>query len=164
MLEVFTWCLSILLMVVGLAGVILPVLPGTTLILAAAVLHKFLSPADLSWWMVGFIAVFWFLSIVADFAGVVVGTRLFGGTKWGMAGASGGALVGIFFSLPAMILGTVLGAFAAEKLFAGKTHGTALKAGAGAATGFVISTVARCACAGAMVALFIAAALANRGA
>lgn len=163
MLDVFTWGLSIVLMVVGLVGVIVPLLPGTTLILAAAVLHKFLLPGDLSWWVVSVIAGVWVISIVADFAGVVVGTRLFGGSKWGMAGASGGALVGIFFSLPAMILGTVLGAFVAEKVLAKKEQGAALKAGAGAAAGFVISTVARFLCAGVMIALFLAAALTHRG-
>jgi len=162
MLEVFTWSLSIVLMIAGLIGVIVPLMPGTTLILAAAVIHKFLSPGDLSWWAVGVIAGFWVMSLIADFAGVVVGTRMFGGSKWGMAGASGGALVGIFFSLPAMVLGTVFGAFAAEKLFARKDPRAALKAGAGAAVGFVISTVARFACAGLMIALFLAAAWASR--
>lgn len=151
-----------MLMITGLVGVIMPLLPGTTLILAAAVIHKFLLPGDLSWWAVSVIAGVWLLSIIADFTGVVVGTRLFGGSKWGMAGASGGALVGIFFSLPAMILGTVLGAFLAEKVLAKKEQGAALKAGAGAAAGFVLSTVARLVCAGLMIALFLFAALSGR--
>lgn len=159
MTEVSIWCLSVVLMTAGLVGVVIPLLPGTTLIFAAAIIHKLLSPGDLSWWAVGVIGAIWFISIVADFAGVVLGTRLFGGSKWGMAGASGGALIGIFFSLPAMILGTVFGAFVTEKLFAKKSYGTALKAGAGAATGFVISTVARLVCALLMIGLFLAAAL-----
>ena len=76
-----------------------------------------------------------------------------------MAGASGGALVGMFFSIPVLILGTVLGAVAAEKLFAQKTNEAALKAGVGAAVGFVISTVARLGCAAVMIGLFLIAAL-----
>ena len=80
-----------------------------------------------------------------------------------MAGASGGALVGIFFSIPILILGTMLGAVVAEKLAAKKTHKAALKSGVGAAVGFVISTVARVGCACVMIALFLVSALTTRG-
>lgn len=159
MLEILTWSLTITLMLVGLAGVVVPLLPGTTLILLAAFLHKLFMPAEFSWWALGFIALFWLFSVLADLGGVILGTRWFGGSKWGMAGASGGALVGVFFSLPALVLGTIFGAIAAEKLLAKQTDRAALKAGLGAATGFVISTVARLACAIAMIALFFAAAL-----
>ncbi len=159
MLEVFTWCLTLALMLTGLVGVIVPLLPGTTLILIGAVLYKLLLPADLSWLAIAFIGLFWFVSIVADFGGVILGTRWFGGSRWGMAGASGGALVGIFFSLPALLLGTIFGAIAAEKMLAKKTDRAALKAGLGAATGFVISTVARLACAVVMIGLFFLATL-----
>jgi uncharacterized protein YqgC (DUF456 family) len=162
MLDVLTWCLTITLMVIGLVGVIVPLLPGTTLILAAAILHKLLLPADLSWMAVGFVALFWLFSILADFGGVIVGTRLFGGSKWGMAGASGGALVGIFISLPALLLGTVFGAMAAEKFIARKSGRESLKAGVGAATGFIISTMARCACAVVMIGLFAIAVFSGR--
>lgn len=162
MLEIAIWTLTVLLMSIGFAGVIVPLLPGTTLILAGVVIHKLLLPTGLSWLAVGFVAGFWLLSIIADFAGVLLGTRWFGGSKWGMAGATGGAFAGMFFSLPALILGTLFGAMAAEKLLAKKTSGASLKAGLGAATGFVISTVARLGCAVAMIGLFLIAALQSR--
>jgi uncharacterized protein len=159
MLEIATWSFTLIMMLVGVAGVIVPLLPGTTLILAAVVIHKLILPADLTWLAIGFITPFWALSIVADIAGVILGTKWFGGSKWGMAGASGGAFVGVFFSLPALLLGTMFGAIAAEKLMAKKTDRQALKAGFGAATGFVISTAARLACAVVMIALFLIATL-----
>jgi uncharacterized protein YqgC (DUF456 family) len=159
MLVAFTWCLTCLLMLVGFVGVVIPLLPGTTLILIAAIVHKLILPTQFSWWVIAMIGAFWALSIVADLGGVILGTRWFGGSKWGMAGASGGAFVGIFISLPALILGTALGAFAAEKLLAKKSSGGAFKASMGAATGFLISTVARLACAFAMIGLFLVAAL-----
>lgn len=160
-LEFAIWSLTATLMLAGLAGVIVPLLPGTTLILAGAVVHKLAVPGSLSWLTVGFIAAFWLLSIIADFGGAILGTRWFGGSKWGMAGASGGAFIGLFFSLPGLVLGTIFGAMAAEKLLAKKDHRAALKAGAGAATGFVISLVARLVCAGAMIAFFLIAALSS---
>ena len=159
MVEIATWCLTGTLMLIGLIGVIVPILPGTTLILIAALLHKWILPGDVTWMALGFVAVFWFLSVLADIGGVLLGTHWFGGSKWGMAGASGGALVGIFFSIPILILGTMLGAVVAEKLVSKKTHGAALKSGVGAAVGFVISTVARFGCAAVMIALFLISAL-----
>ena len=149
-------------MVIGLIGVIVPVLPGTTLILIGALLHKWILPSDLTATTLWLIALFWFLSVLADIGGVLLGTRWFGGSKWGMAGASGGALVGIFFSIPILILGTMLGAVVAEKLAAKKTHKAAFKSGVGAAVGFVISTVARVGCACVMIALFLVSALTTR--
>jgi hypothetical protein len=155
MLEIATWTLTLTLMLVGLTGVVIPLLPGTTLILVAAILHKLILPADLAWLAIGLIALFWVFSIIADFGGVILGSHWFGGSKWGMAGASGGALVGIFFSLPALLLGTIFGAILAEKLLAHKSDREALKSGFGAATGFVISTIARLVCATVMIVLFL---------
>ncbi len=153
------WTLTAVLTLVGLAGVVIPLLPGTTLILVAMIVHKLLLPADVSWMVIGWIAAFWFLSVVIDFLGVILGTRLFGGGKWGMLGAGGGAVVGMFFSLPMLVLGTVVGAVAAERFIAQKSHRASLLAGAGAAFGFLISTVGRLLCAFAMIALFLIAAL-----
>ena len=99
------------------------------------------------------------VSVLADIFCTLVGARLFGGSKWGMAGAGGGAMVGMFFSLPALILGSIIGAIAAEKLGAGRSDRDALRAGAGAAVGFILSAVVRFGCGAAMVALFLFAAI-----
>ncbi len=159
MMTVAIWLLTSLLMLVGVIGVIVPMLPGTALILIAAVVHWFLRPEDVGGWTLGVLAVLWIVSVIADFAGVMIGAKKFGGSKWGMAGAGGGALIGMFFSLPALILGTIFGAVAAEKVMAKKTGRESLMAGVGAATGFVLSTVARLACAVAMIGVFVAGAL-----
>ena len=153
------WFLTIILLLAGLAGTILPLLPGTTLILAAVVLHKLLLPASLSWAAVGVIAAFWVVSILVDMAGVIIGTRLGGGSKWGMAGAGGGALAGAFVSLPGIILGAILGAMLAERVAHRKdTQGT-LRAGVGAGLGFLAGMAGRIACALLMTGLFVSAIL-----
>ena len=135
------WSLTFLLTLIGLAGVVIPLLPGTTLIFVAMIVHKLLLPGDVSWMVIGWIAGFWLLSVIVDFGGVLLGTRLFGGGKWGMVGAGGGALIGMFFSFPMLLLGTVLGAVAAEKLIAEKSNRASRLAGAGAAVGVHISKV-----------------------
>lgn len=159
MLPIAAWFLTLALMLVGLAGVVLPLLPGTLLILIAAVVHKLILPGDLSWTVIAVIAVIWGVSVLADIGSVLLGTRWFGGSKWGLGGASGGAVVGMFFSVPAMILATIFGAVAAEWLLAKRSGRESLKAGAGAAMGFVLSTIARLACAFAMIGIFLFAAV-----
>lgn len=154
-----TWCLTSFLMIVGVIGVVVPMLPGTTLILVAAVIHKLIIPASVSWTIIWIITGVWLISLVVDIGGVLLGTKLFGGTRWGMAGASGGALVGMFISFPALLLGTIGGAMLAEKFLAKKTNKESLRAGLGTATGFVISTVLRLLCAAAMIGIFLIAAL-----
>lgn len=157
-MEILIWTLTALLTLAGLIGVLVPILPGTTLMLLAMIVHKLLLPEALPWSAIGWITFFWFISVVVDFVGVIIGTRMFGGTKWGMAGASGGAVLGMFFSLPALLLGTICGAIVAERYVAKKTHRESLRAGAGAAVGFVLSTVGRFACAFVMIILFLIAA------
>src|SRR5665213_2044528 len=106
-MDIFVWSIALILMLVGLVGSVVPLMPGTTLVLAGVLLQKWLLPDTLTWLAVGWIAVFWFGSIVADIACTIIGTRLFGGSKWGMAGATRGAVVGMFLSLPALLLGTI---------------------------------------------------------
>ena len=56
-------------------------------------------------------AFFMILSLVLDFLASVVGAKKLGATWRGMLGAVVGATVGLFFSLPGLILGPLLGAF-----------------------------------------------------
>ena len=154
-MDFVVWSLTTLLVLAGLLGVIVPLLPGTTLILFAFVIHKLLLPEALSWGLLGWITAAWLASVLVDFAGVLVGTRLFGGTRWGMAGASGGAFIGMFFSLPALVLGTIFGAVVAERYAAKRTHQQSLRAGMGAAFGFILSTAGRLFCSFLMIALFL---------
>lgn len=153
-MEIALWCLVLLLLFTGFIGSVVPLLPGTTLMLIAVLLQKWLLPDTLAWAAVAWIAVFWLFSVISDFACTLLGTRLFGGSKWGMAGASGGALVGMFFSLPILLLGTMLGAVVAEKWGAKRSTNSSLKSGAGATVGFLLGTVARFGCALAIVTVY----------
>jgi uncharacterized protein len=157
--DYLIWSFTILLLIIGLLGSVVPMLPGTTFIMLGVVLQKLMLSATMSWYVVGWIALIWVVSVLADIAGVIIGARLFGGSKWGMTGASGGAIVGMFFSLPALLLGTFLGAVAAEKFGAKKSDHESLRSGVGATAGFLLSTFARFGCALAMIALFLIAVL-----
>jgi hypothetical protein len=158
-MTALAWSLAVLLLAVGLVGVFVPLLPGTTLILVGVVLHKLLLPGSLSWATVGWIGFFWLLSLAVDIGGVLIGTRLGGGSKWAMMGAGGGAFIGAFVSIPALLLGTMFGAIVAEHLARQRNLRELLLAGMGAGFGFLLGFVGRLACAVAMIALFLVAAL-----
>jgi uncharacterized protein len=153
-MEYLVWSVTITLILLGLLGCVVPLMPGTTLILLGILLQKWVLPHTLTWQAVVWIAVFWLLSVVADVGCTMLGTRLLGGGKWGMAGATGGALAGMFFSLPALLLGTIFGAVLAEKWLGKKTDKEAMKAGAGAVLGFLMSGFARLGCALVMIGLY----------
>ena len=154
-MEILYWSIAILLILTGLVGSFVPLLPGTTLIMAGALFQKWLLPDTLGWTAVGWIIGFWVLSVLADIGCTLLGTKWFGGGKWGMAGASGGALAGMFFSMPALVLGSMFGAIVAEKWLGKRTTDESLRAGAGAAVGFLLSTIAKLACALVMIALYV---------
>lgn len=154
------WTLTLLIMLVGLVGTVVPLLPGTSIILAAAVMHHFALGAERSvgWWTIGGLVVLTVVSYVLDFVSGAMGAKRFGASRWGAVGGIIGAIVGIFFGLPGIFIGPLAGVLLGELLGgkgllpAGKsTWGTLLGTTAGIVAKLVIGTV--------MVAWFLAAAL-----
>jgi uncharacterized protein YqgC (DUF456 family) len=162
-METLFYLIALTCALIGFIGTVLPLLPGTTLILIGAVVLKLGVPASLSWTVVAVVAALWLLSVVTDFLGVALGARLGGGGKWAMGGASAGALVGMFWALPGILLGTFLGAALAERCTTDKSIWQNLKAGLGAGAGFLLATGFRVVLALAMVGVMLWAAL-SRGA
>jgi uncharacterized protein len=136
MMELLWWGLTLVLMAIGLIGTVLPILPGTTIIFGAALLHRImLGPAmGLGWASLIFLALLVLASYVIDFLGGWFGARRFGATRWGTLGAITGAIIGIFFGLPGLLIGPVIGALVGE-LLAGKRLIDARRAGWGALLG-----------------------------
>lgn len=138
------WILiGILLSLAGIAGSVLPVLPGPPLnYLAILVIHfsgthhfsqKFLT----AWFIVTL------LVVILDYMIPVWGARLSGGSRRGMWGATIGLIIGIVFFPPiGMIIGSFAGAIIGE-LIEGKPLEIALKAGTGTFIGFLAGTVAK---------------------
>ena len=149
------WTLTAVLCALGVAGAVLPALPGAPLILVAAVLHRWLLPGYVSLWTIAALAVLSALTVIVDAACGIIGVRKFGGGRWAMLGAGLGAAIGLFFGPFGLILGAVLGAALCEMAFDRKALHDALKAGLGAGLGMLVGVVARVA-----LALFMAAWLA----
>jgi len=154
-IEVLSWTLLVILLLSGLAGVLLPILPGALIIFVGALLHKILTPEWLSWTTVIILGVLVLVERLLDFLGTMIGAKWLGATRWGIFGAVVGGIVGLFFGLPGLILGPVFGALVGEIIFARRSLGLSAKAGVGAAVGFGLSTVARIALALLMILIVI---------
>lgn len=151
------WTIAVVLVVVGLAGVVLPALPGTVLIFAGLLLAA---------WADGFVRVgagtivaLGILTVASYFVDVVtmaLGMKRLGTTRRAMAGAAIGTIAGLFFGLPGLIIGPFAGAILGE-LTAHRDFGRAGRAGIAAWIGFFIGTVAKIGLAFAMVGIFLTA-------
>ena len=133
--------LGVLFTIAGIAGCILPLIPGPplsyiALLLLLAVNDQTFAPRFLIIWLLITVIV-----TLLDYYVPVWGTKKFGGSRKGVWGATIGLVLGIFFFPPfGMIAGPFLGAFAGE-LIEGKDTRTALRSGFGSFLGFVAGTV-----------------------
>lgn len=149
--------LAVVLVIIGLAGIVLPAIPGTILIFAGLWLAA---------WADGFTRVgagtIVVLGIVAtatyfiDVAMMALGMKRLGTTRRAMAGAAIGMAAGLFFGLPGLIIGPFAGAVLGE-LTAHGDLSRAGRAGIAAWIGFAIGTIVKVGFAFVMIGIFLAA-------
>ena len=155
-MELFWWLFTIVLFAVGLLGTVLPFVPGTTVILAAAIIHRIMLGADKSvgWFSIGILVLLTLLSYGLDFLGGYFGAKYFGATRWGTFGAVIGAIVGLFFGIIGLFVGPVIGALIGE-FIAGKKMVDAGRAGWGSLLGNLGGMFAKLTIALIMIVIFI---------
>jgi uncharacterized protein YqgC (DUF456 family) len=155
-MEVFWWLFAIAVMALGLIGTVIPILPGTTIILAAAVIHRVVLGADrsLGWSALIAMLVLTLVTYAIDTAAGYLGAKRFGSTKWGLIGATAGALIGVFFGLFGLFVGPVIGAIAGE-LVGGKEIMKAGRAGWGTFLGSLAGVIAKLFIGLIMIAIFL---------
>ncbi len=145
-METFIAILAIALGIVGIIGSIAPGLPGPPMswlgMLALYIwgsgtnaAHEPMSTTFLLVWL-GIVIV---ISIL-DYIVPAYFTKITGGSKYGGWGAIAGLFLGLIYPPVGMILGSLIGAFVAELLFAGKDTATSLKSAFGAFLGFLFGT------------------------
>ncbi|MFU8878116.1 MAG: DUF456 domain-containing protein, partial [Wenzhouxiangellaceae bacterium] len=137
------WVLAVLLVIVGVAGSILPALPGTPLVLAGLVLMAWLG--DFSRVGVGtlvWLGVLTVLSVLLDFIATAEGARRFGAGRAAILGATVGLVVGLFFGIPGIVLGPFAGAAIGHMLGRANLE-SSIRAGVGASIGVLVGTVAK---------------------
>ena len=146
--------LTLLLMLAGLIGSLVPVLPGTPLVLIAAIGHRlYFGDASASNIVLIIMVALTLVSVTFDFLASMLGAKKFGATWRGVTGAVIGGIIGLFFSLPGIILGPFLGAILFEML-GGREFKNAVHAGAGAAIGLLLGIVGKFSICVVMIILF----------
>lgn len=139
-MELLFYILSALCMLVGLAGCILPMLPGPPLAWLGMLLLHFTDRVDFTVTELVVSALVVIATVVLDYITPMIGTKKFGGGKYGNWGCMIGTVVGLFFMPLGLILGPFIGAVIGE-LIAGKPMRAALKAGFGSFVGFLFGTL-----------------------
>lgn len=151
------WILAIVLVMAGLAGTVLPALPGTLLVFAGLLLAAWLQNfTEVGGITIAVLGVLTLLSFVVDFAASAVGAQRVGASRGAIVGAAIGTVVGIPFGIIGLLAGPFVGAVVGE-LAAGPNILKAGKVGIGTWVGFVVGTLLKLALAFAMVGIFAVA-------
>ena len=132
--------LAILAGVVGIAGSILPALPGTSFSWIGLFLLYMWGPHAVP----AKVLIIWGVVVMVvsavDYVVPMLLTKATGGSKYAERGALIGLIAGIFLTPIGMIAGSFLGAFIAEMIYAKKDVASSMKAALGSFLGFIFGT------------------------
>ena len=139
-MDILIMVLAIILMVGGIVGCVLPILPGAPLAYAGLLLLHFtglahFSTAQLIVWLIVVVVL-----QVVDYITPLLGSKYSGGTSFGNRGCVAGTLLGLFFMPWGIILGPFLGAVVGE-MMGGSDFPHAVRAGIGTLIGFLLGTL-----------------------
>lgn len=152
--SIWLWLLSATLIVAGLAGTVLPAVPGTALVLAGIVLaawiDDFTRVGGLTLTLVALLAV---LAWVLDYVAGLLGAKKAGASRQALVGAALGTVAGLFMGLVGVLFMPLVGAAIGEYL-ARRDHGQALKVGTATWLGMMLGMIAKVVLAFMMVGLF----------
>lgn len=139
MVEFFLITLSAILLIVGLLGCIVPMIPGPPLAYIGMLCLHFTDNVQFSATQLIVWGILVALTLVLDYIVPIIGTKLFGGTKYGKWGSLIGSILGMFILPWGILLGPFLGAFIGE-LIGNQGTSDALKSGVGSFLGFIVGT------------------------
>ena len=153
------WLIAAILIVVGVAGTVLPALPGTMLVLAGIVLGAWLDDfTRVKWWVVAIIGVLAVAAWATDYFATILGAKKVGASKWALIGAALGTVAGIFMGLIGVLFMPFVGAVIGE-LIAQKNVKQAAKVGLATWLGLLVGTVIKLVLVFMMIGIFGAALL-----
>ena len=139
-MDVLLLIVGFVLMILGLIGSFLPVLPGVPLSWIGLLLLYFTEKIQSNYWVLGITLIITIIVTILDYVIPAKGTKKFGGTKYGIWGTNIGLVLGLFFPPVGFIVGPFLGAFVGELIYNSNDKRGALKAAIGSFIGFLVST------------------------
>lgn len=154
MLDIVLYVLAAALMIAGLAGAVLPALPGIPLIFGGIWLSAAVDDyRHLGAWWLGGIALLGTIGVVLDLVAGTLGAKRVGASPRAIWGAALGTVVGLFFGVPGLLLGPFLGALGGE-LMAGNSVLRSAHVGIGTWIGLLFGTLIKLVVSCAMIGLF----------
>ncbi|TFY97833.1 DUF456 domain-containing protein [Ramlibacter rhizophilus] len=157
--DLLLWVLSVLLIGVGIAGTVLPALPGTVLVLAGIVVGAWIDDfTRVGWVALASVTVLAIVSGVVDYLSGVLGAQRAGASRLAVIGAAVGTVAGIFMGFVGVLFMPLVGAAVGEWL-ARRDQVNAMRIGVATWVGLMIGMVAKVALAFVMVGIFVVALL-----
>lgn len=139
-MDILLSIIALLLLIAGIAGCVLPVLPGPPLSYGGLLLLHITERVEFSpSQLLGWLAIVIVLQVL-DYVTPILGSKYSGGTEYGNRGCLAGTILGLFFMPWGIILGPFLGAVAGE-LLGGRDMAHAVRAGFGSLIGFMLGTL-----------------------
>lgn len=137
-MEILLWIVAVACVVVGVAGAVLPAVPGPVLVFGGLFLAAWAEGfVYVGWGTIAVLALLTVLAYAVDFGASVLGARRVGASKSGLVGAMVGTVAGLPLGLPGILLGPFIGATIGE-LTARKDLRAAGRVGMGTWLGLVL--------------------------
>ncbi len=160
--HILGWIVVALLIVAGVAGTVLPALPGTILVLAGVVMGAWMDDfTRVKWWVVAIIGALAVVAWATDYFATILGAKKVGASKLALVGAALGTIAGIFMGLLGVLFMPFVGAAIGEFIAQRNTR-QAAKVGFATWLGLLIGTVVKLVLVFMMIGIFAAALLINR--
>ncbi len=154
-LTPWLWILVLMLVTVGLAGTVLPMLPGAPMVFGGLWLAAWIDGyTRVGPWTIGVLGVLVLLAIAMDFIASALGAQRVGASRQAIIGSVIGSVVGLFFGLLGLLLGPFIGAVIGE-LMARRDMQQATTVGIATWIGLLFGTIAKLALSLTMIGVFV---------
>jgi uncharacterized protein YqgC (DUF456 family) len=154
--PVWWWALAIALIVIGVIGTFLPVLPGAALVFGGMLLAAWIDGFQrVGWITLVILGVLTVLVLVVDIVSGFLGAKRVGASKLAIVGAAIGTIVGLFFGIVGILIAPFIGAVVGEVIARGQLA-PAARVGVATWIGMLAGTLAKFALVLAMVGVFVA--------
>lgn len=162
MIDILLALLGLILIIIGMAGSFLPILPGPPIAWLGLLSLYFTKAVTISEHILIITAIIAVAMIILDYIIPAQGTKRFGGSKAGAIGTTIGLIIGILIPIPmGVIIGPFIGAFVGEIAFNKSDSKTAVKAATGSVLGFLASSFMKFVVCLGFLALFVFKIIAN---
>ncbi len=151
------WALSVALILVGLAGTVLPALPGTAFVLGGILLGAWIDDfTRVGWGVLALVIALAVLAWVLDYVAGLMGAKKAGASRQALIGAAIGTVVGLFMGLVGVFFMPLVGAAVGEYI-ARRDQQRALKVGVATWLGIMAGLVSKVVIAFVMIGVFVVA-------